>query len=292
MRALGGLLLLLTLGCGMSYRGYSDVVYDARLQQPSGQMDIDVPQGSSGARPGVLLVHPGGWSSGDKSDLGALADHLARSGYVVANTNYRLKSLYPEPIQDVWCALAFLRANAAQYDLDPTRVALVGYSAGGYLVDMVGLAAAGAPQDADCPSGVTQLPVAVVSGDGPTDLNGIRELSAFDDIPDLVGGPCDDNPNCAADSPIWNVSSGAPPFLLIQGTRDWLVPWQQSASFASALQGAGDSATLLLLRGDGHQLNPGADVGSPDFINFTIESPEGLSAQLAFLEANIGTPPP
>lgn len=97
---------------------------------------------AAGPRPGLLLVHGGGWRSGDRQLLAPLAQRLAARGFVVASTDYRLsgEAPFPAPVHDLFDALHWLRANAGEFGLDPARLAIGGASAGGQLAALVGLA--------------------------------------------------------------------------------------------------------------------------------------------------------
>jgi pectinesterase len=102
------------LGCGNATE--TTETYDPALSGDFGRLDLYRQPTVSGLRPGVLLVHPGGWSSGSKADLSPQATFLAQQGFIVANTNYRLvpQVSFPVPLQDVWCALACWRPRATR----------------------------------------------------------------------------------------------------------------------------------------------------------------------------------
>ncbi|MDB4338697.1 SMP-30/gluconolactonase/LRE family protein [Rubripirellula sp.] len=99
------------------------------------------------ARPALIVVHGGGWHSGDKTKFQALSIRLAQCGYFVAAIEYRLadEAAFPTAIEDCFASVRFLRANAKQFGIDPTKIGAVGGSAGGHLV---GLMAAGASNPA------------------------------------------------------------------------------------------------------------------------------------------------
>lgn len=258
-----------------------------------GAMDLYRPVGAT-PRPAVLLIHGGGWTSGDKGDLSEEAARLAASGFVVANINYRLSPqvTFPVPIQDVWCALADLRAHASARGIDPTRIALLGYSAGAYLADMVGLAPAEIAQDPECPSGITTAPAAIIAGDGPANLFTLPSLGDGE-VADFVGASKTANPGLYTSvSPLNHVGPGTPPFLLIHGTFDLFVDWHQSQQLHDALAAQGDPVALLLIQGGGHVLNTGADLGALDYIDETIDTPIGWTALMEFLVSKLGAPPP
>jgi acetyl esterase/lipase len=93
-----------------------------------------------GGYPAVLFVHGGGWRSGHRSQHLPMAQQLAARGYVCVLPEYRLstEALYPAAVLDLKAALRWLRANARQYNIDTTRVAVWGFSAGGQLATLVG----------------------------------------------------------------------------------------------------------------------------------------------------------
>jgi acetyl esterase/lipase len=119
---------------------------DVTYCEPGGvalKMDLYLP-GTRGTdpAPAVLYLHGGSWRAGDKSEVDLLAPGVVASGYVVASINYRLVPQYrwPAQIEDAKCAVRFLKANAARFNLDPARIGVWGASAGGHLAALVGLA--------------------------------------------------------------------------------------------------------------------------------------------------------
>lgn len=90
--------------------------------------------------PGVLLIHGGGWRTGDKSLMTALSERLARAGYVVMAPEYRLslEAPFPAAVYDLKAAIRWMRANAHKYHLDTSRIAVAGCSAGGQLAALIG----------------------------------------------------------------------------------------------------------------------------------------------------------
>ena len=136
-------------------------------------MDIYLPKAGAGPAPAVLYAHGGSWAYGDKSEVALLAPGLVASGYVVASLNYRLAPQYrwPAQIEDVKCAIRFLKAKAGLYNLDPARIGLWGASAGGHLVSLAGLAGpeAGLEGKGGYPEQSSSVQ-AVVDMFGPTDF--------------------------------------------------------------------------------------------------------------------------
>ena len=131
-------------------------------------MDIYYPP-SGGPWSGLIFVHGGGWAEGDKAPLPV---NPAGAGYLVASINYRMYPAYrfPAMIEDVKCAIRYLRAHAAAYNLDPDRIALIGHSAGGHLAALAGLAGESAGWDTGPYLEQSSRVQAVVVMSGPTDL--------------------------------------------------------------------------------------------------------------------------
>lgn len=121
-------------------RHWPDQTYRA-LGERKLAMDVFAPEGEPTPRPGLLLVHGGGWGTGQRELLAPLAQALAARGYVTATASYRLsdEARYPAQIEDLLAALTWLRGHAAEYGLDPARLAIGGSSAGGQLAALTGL---------------------------------------------------------------------------------------------------------------------------------------------------------
>ena len=104
-------------------------------------LDVYTPSASAQKlRPAILMIHGGGWRSGDRSQSNALAGQLAARGFVTVPVEYRLstEALYPAAVFDVKAAIRWLRANARGYGIDPDQIAALGFSAGGQLAALVG----------------------------------------------------------------------------------------------------------------------------------------------------------
>ncbi|GAB4024154.1 alpha/beta hydrolase fold domain-containing protein [Spirosoma koreense] len=117
-------------------RAYSSPASGRRLL-----LDVYAPPPSFGKKvPAVLMIHGGGWRSGDRSHNNALAGQLAGKGFVAVPVEYRLstEALYPAAVYDIKAAIRWLRANAGTYGVDPNRIAILGFSAGGQLAALVG----------------------------------------------------------------------------------------------------------------------------------------------------------
>jgi len=202
--------------------------------------------------PVVLYVHGGGWSKGDKTDLVAYREALNEKGIAVAAVNYSLApaNVFPTNIEDLKCAVRYLRANAAGYNIDPDHIGAYGGSAGGHLVSLLGTTSDLEEWDTGDYLGVSSQVSAVVNMYGPADLT----IQFEGNPPDLLKSAFGDSSykDAADQSPITYVSSDDPPFLIIHGEEDSLVPFEQSQMFYDALLAAGVDATLIPVENAGH----------------------------------------
>lgn len=222
-------------------------------------LDVYRPQGFTGKRPGVVLVHGGGWVMGDKSFYAPVGNLLASHGYVAFSVNYRLAPVahYPAQVDDAQRAVRWIRAHAADYNLDPDRIGAMGDSAGGYLVAMLGTRDTRDNSDKDL-AGYSSRVQCVVDLYGPTDFTvpktspgvseqGLQFLKAF------FGKTVEEAPDLYREgSPIIYVSKQSAPFLIFHGTADPLVPVDQSERFYKALKAAGVDTALILLYDQPH----------------------------------------
>lgn len=212
--------------------------------------------------PLIIWIHGGAFRQGSKADKVPVA-YLAE-GYAVASLNYRLSqhALFPAQIEDCKAAVRWLRAYAAAYGLDPARFAAWGESAGGHLVAMLGTTGDVAAWEVGEHPDVSSRVQAVVDYFGPTDFlqmdghrlpDGMVHDAVDSPESQLVGGPIQAHPErVAAANPITYVSPATPPFLIVHGDRDPLVPYHQSELLAAALTAAGVPVTFYTVTGAGH----------------------------------------
>ncbi|MDD5265084.1 MAG: alpha/beta hydrolase fold domain-containing protein, partial [Candidatus Bipolaricaulis sp.] len=231
----------------------ADLVY-ATVDGVDLTLDLYRPS-SAGPHPAIVFVHGGGWTAGDKSMWEDEALRFADQGYVGISVNYRLAPTYPFPaaVEDCKAAVRWLRSHAQELDVDPQRIGAMGSSAGGHLVAMLGVTDGsegleGTSGDLSLSSRVQ----AVVDYFGPTDLTAAAD-STDSAILAFLGGTCAQTPvACRQASPVKYASSDDPSFLIVHGTRDARVPYQQSVALRDALQTVGVDVELLLLEGAGH----------------------------------------
>ncbi len=251
-------------------------------------MDIYRPsQVGEAPTPAVLYVHGGGWEHGS-STLGginaSISQMLTQRGILVAAVNYRLapEYLWPAQIDDVKCAVRYLRANAQQYGIDPAKIGAWGGSAGGHLVSMLGTAGPGAGFDTGQYLQQSSSVQAVVDMFGPADLTaGGWGPGATSVVQQVFGvAPGQDSSALAHASPVTYIQPSDPPFLIFQGTRDAVVPPSQSQELASRLQAAGVSATLIMVQNGGHGFAPTGGAISPTLQEITQTTVDFLSQHL------------
>jgi acetyl esterase/lipase len=237
------------------------------------KMDIFPPEDQDNPAPLVIYVHGGGWTQGDKSEgIGLIfARRLVDAGYTFVSINYRLapKYQFPAHIEDVRCAVRHLRAEAAQYNIDPERIGAIGGSAGGHLVALLGLV--NDPPDwqperyLESYDDQSSRVAAVVDMFGPTGLSDQLQLSDSERANgEIVFGAAGINdPVLTLYSPLTYVSVGDPPFLIIHGQEDDLVPPQQSKMLYQALEADGIPTELVWVANAGHGLSRTGG-GQPD----------------------------
>ena len=246
-------------------------------------VDVTLPATGTPPYPLAIHVHGGGWSGGTHTGLGSIGSAMLQRGFAVASVDYRLTSeagqygafpvTFPAQIHDVKGAVRWLRAHAATYQLDPTRFAAFGESAGGHLVALLGTSGgvAGLEGDVGGNLGFSSAVQAVVDAWGPVDLlqmnpdvttppgSGIDHDAATSPESRLIGwdqpgqgigdlrahlsDPAAPYPALAQlvhdANPISFVDPLDPPMFLVHGTSDTSVPTTQSLRLSAALFAAG-----------------------------------------------------
>lgn len=225
------------------------------------KLDLYLP-GVDTSLPLIIWVHGGAFRMGSKEDSVPL-DFLT-AGYALASINYRLSqhALFPAQIEDCKAAVRWLRAHATQFGLDPNRFAAWGPSAGGHLAAMLGVTGHVVEFEVGEHLDESSCVQVVVDYYGPTDflvmdeqrpVDGMVHNTADSPESELVGGPIQENPEkVARANPITYVTREAPPFLIVHGDADPLVPYGQSVLLEAALRGAGVPVTFYTVAGGGH----------------------------------------
>ncbi len=243
---------------------YRDLVYVAGGHERQ-KLDLYLPDQGE-LHPLILWIHGGAFRMGSKEgiEFDPVPLEYVDQGYAVASLEYRLSqhALFPAQIEDCKAAVRWLRAHAADYRLDPSRFAAWGPSAGGYLAAMLGTAGHVAEFEVGAHRAVSSRVQCVVDYFGPTDFLQMDDQRLPDgmvhdlaDSPEsqLVGGPIQENRDkVARANPITYVTRDVPPFLVVHGNRDPLVPYGQSLLLVAALQKVGADVTFHTVEGAGH----------------------------------------
>lgn len=251
-------------------------------------MDLYIPPGAAGTgrpAPVAMYVHGGGLVLGHRQRTGiggTLANHdgalfpplqeqLNARGFVVASIDYRLSpgAPWPAQIEDTKCAVRFLRAHATDLGINPARIGVWGGSGGGQLASLLGLTGPGAGFDRGQYADQSSAVQAVVDMFGPSDLTDFDDSDPFARFILQIGFGSSTALRRSA-SPITYVAPGAPPFLILQGTRDSMVRPRQSAGLAQRLHSAGVPATLIEVQGTEHTLATPDQRPSPDELTATV----------------------
>lgn len=250
---------------------------DIEFAKPGGfslTLDASVPDGP-GPFPAVIVVHGGGWVNGTKSSyVPPLFPVLTKAGFTWFTINYRLAPghRFPAQAEDVFAAIRWVRKNAKAYKVDTSRIALVGESAGGHLVSYC--AARG--------RGDTAVAAAIP-------FYGVHDLNARAKAMGAIGENVEkllniSSPGPEADarmreaSPIHYVHRGMPPFLMIHGTADKAVPYEQSPLMCAKMKEAGVPCEVFRVDGAPHGIGPWEKV--PEFQHYKEKMIEWLHQTL------------
>jgi acetyl esterase/lipase len=244
--------------------GYPDVVYSVLPGFRPLVVDIYTRSGSGARRPLVLFIHGGGWNSGHTRHSGALANFpqalakLASEGFVVASLEYRLtnEAAFPAQLQDARAAIRFLKANSAKYGIDPSRTGVWGGSAGGHLAALAALTCGENRFDPAPAAPGSECVQAAVVWYGPFDFaTMLARAPGGDDAMNalLRCKPAECTKAQVADaSPAAHLDARDPPFLLIHGESDAVVPVAQSRDAEKAFKAVGVPVESIYFPGAGH----------------------------------------
>lgn len=279
----------------------SDVVYEQvpvrGFENKAMTMDLLVPQ-TEAPMPAVVFITGGGFINANKDSYIQERMRLAEEGYVTASIEYRVApaASFPAPLEDVKAAVRYLRAHAAQYRIDPARIAVWGGSAGGYLAAMAGTTNGTRQFDRGDNLNQSSDVQAVVDLYGVSDLtsigadyspevqalhrtSGATEALWLKGSPVFTGkaGGVQDYPaEAAAANPLTYISDATPPFLLMHGDADMVVSPSQTDLLHKALRAKGIDSTRCVVPGAAHG---GAYWVQPEVLDFIV----------AFLNAHLKT---
>ena len=261
---ISGLLLLpLPLSAADAITIKSDVVYGT-VHKTQLHMDIAFPTKQSDPMPCIVVIHGGAWMQGNKSMHTDDIKYFAKQGYVSVSVGYRLapSHRFPAQVEDVKCAIRYLRANCKKYNIDPKQIGAVGFSAGAHLSMMLGTMdnKDGLEGKGGWPDESSKVQ-AVVSYFGPTQLdandipsNSVPLVSTF------IGGSQKEKPEAyRLASPLTYVSPEDAPMLLFHGTSDPIVPYSQAIKMVTAMTRHNIPGRVELLMNADHGGNWGVE---------------------------------
>ncbi|MDR1444249.1 MAG: alpha/beta hydrolase [Treponema sp.] len=192
-----------------------------------------------GTLPLIVWLCGGGFTEVDRNVWIPELVWFAKRGYAVASVDYSTayRSRFPQSVEDVKLAVRFLKARAAEYGIDPARVALMGESAGGYLAALCALTPGEFDPGGDCkvqaavpwypPVRIAEMRASIDKTTLPHDIAAYADITRY-------------------------VTPEAPPFLILHGSGDDLVPLSQGELLYDALQQAGAAAEMVVIEGAGH----------------------------------------
>ena len=243
-----------------------DLAY-CSTKHPRQKLDLYLPKkrNTDQPLPVIAFIHGGGWRSGNKtSGAGRVLPYVVSGKYAGVSIGYRLRgdATWPAQIHDCKAAVRWLKGNAQKFHLDPDRIGVAGSSAGGHLVAMLGTTGGIKALEGSLGEHRNQdsRVACVVDEYGPT------SFLTMDDFPGrtqhnsptspeslLIGGPIQEHQDkCRRAGPLMYVSRDDPPFLIIHGTQDPLVPFNQSVLLAEKLKSSSVPHILQVMTGGGH----------------------------------------
>jgi acetyl esterase/lipase len=257
---------------------FSDVIYGEADGKPL-LLDICVPVNSDKPLAVIMYIHGGGWRFGDKASSGGVNNRkFTKYGFVTCSINHRLttEDPFPAQIHDVKSAVRWLRANALKYNINPDKIGVWGHSSGGHLSALLGLSYNIPELEGDCGSpGYSSRVQAVCTSAAPTD---ILQMGGWHNAPGspeahLVGSTFhyDRQDLTNKINPINYIREDAPPFLIIHGDQDVIVPINQSNLLFDALENV---SYLRVKNGDHDDYNGGSltlDEIMPSILAFFVK---------------------
>ena len=237
-----------------SVKSYKSIEYKNVGGRPL-LLDLHVPTEAKGKVPLLFYIHGGGWCGGTKDDATNLAAFI-KAGYAMSALDYRFsnEAIFPAQIEDVKAALRWLRAHVGEFQLDPDRVGAWGHSAGGHLVSLLGVTGASRLFDVGDNLHVSSQVLGVGSVAGPMDLLSLANNDILPTyISDLFGGHPNTRKELAQSAnPINHIDKDTPPFVIIHGEKDDMVPCQQAELLHAALNNKGIPSRLVIQAGIDH----------------------------------------
>jgi len=226
-------------------------------------LDVYLPEDRKQPHPTLFMIHGGGYIFGDKAIERPVAEHFQEQGFAVVVPNYRLapQHVYPAPLNDIFCALAWTVNNAGRFQFDLSQLVIIGESAGGNAASLIGTVDDLTLFLDDCPHTLprTIAMEAVIAYFMPVELatcecRAAKEIAAlfFGVSPDLWQQPDAVRELWQDASPLTWLDGREPSFLLIHGSDDSLIPLTESLQFAKLFRASGGDVQLHIVEGADH----------------------------------------
>jgi acetyl esterase/lipase len=275
----------------MDYEGYESRFIQNVPYVPGGsedqELDIYFPTEGDGPFPVILAIHGGCFRWETKTNYLRYASFFNQLGYALVSIDYRLAPsfTYPAQVQDSFCALAWVYANADTYGFDTDHIVAIGESAGGYLVAMLGAVDSPSPYMEGCPYTLPETDW--VQGIIPvyglfdfTGTDGYSDWTVQECLEPFLGTTFSDATTelLTEMSPLSWVDGGEPPFLVVHDLSDSLIPPWMAEDFASKLEEAGAETELLLVEAEHGYLTD-----DPLWSDANLQTQEAVEAFLAAL---------
>jgi len=251
-----------------AYSLTADITY-LRASGADLKLDVYRPSNATGPTPVLMFMHGGGWTNGSKdSSLFAFLPFL-EMGWAVVNVEYRLAdvALAPAAVEDCRCALRWIYQNAKQYKFDLDNIVTTGQSAGGHLALTTGMIPESAGLDRQCPGDRRRAWTTGELGTQEMKVAAVLDFYGITDVEDLMnrkpgtsgnfteawlGSAMDRAAIAKRVSPTTYVRKGLPPIMIIHGTADSVVPFDQATKLKKMLDAAGSLSEFYTVEGGGH----------------------------------------
>ncbi|MEK6233476.1 MAG: alpha/beta hydrolase, partial [Planctomycetales bacterium] len=264
---------------GLTYARYGDLALE---------LDLYRPHRRRGPLPAIVCIHGGGWAKGTRASHGNLAMALAARGFVTVTISYRLsgEAPFPAAIHDCKAAVRWLRANAKQHGVDPSRIGAIGLSAGGHLTAL--LASSGGTTSLEGEGGHASFSSAIQAAaamGAQTDLESDRTRDISKDAKrgaiwrQFLGGTQEERAaNYRLASPLRHLDRTDPPMAFIAGEND--DPSTRADQFRKAARKLGVESTLKVIEGAPH-----------GFLNRQVWFDQGVDFAAAFFTVRLKDSP-
>jgi len=235
------------------YESKIDVVY-TKVKDWDGRLDVYFNPASTTASPVVINIHGGGWNHGTKESQSGF-NTFFQSGFAVANVEYRMVDIAKAPgaIEDIRSAMDYLILHAAELNIDPKRIVLMGGSAGAHLVLMAGFLENDRRFDTYCKGKENMKVAAIISKYAPSDfVEKTDKFYTYKSLLNWMGDKAEDASFRASISPVTYISKNNPPVFIAHGNADPIVPYEQSVRLHQKLDKAGVYNEFITVEGGKH----------------------------------------